>query len=69
MIDGILEFTFRPVADKKCANTVFVISLALSAAAVVTSVIAQTKKGLISLLAVALICYAIYLFTRYIIHE
>ena len=69
MIDGILEFTFRPVADKRFSVGAFIISLALAAAAVVASVLAETKKGLISLAAVIVICYAIYLFTRYIIPE
>ena len=66
MIDGIYEFTFRPVANKKNAITVFTVMMALALSAVAASAMAEKYKGLISLLAVGLICAAIYLFTRYV---
>ncbi len=66
MIDGILEFTFRPVANKKPAITTFIILLAIGAAAATASVISPIYKGLISMAAVIALCSAVYIFVRYI---
>ncbi|MBO7303166.1 MAG: hypothetical protein J6U68_03160 [Clostridia bacterium] len=69
MINGIFEFTFRPVANKKPAVSVFIIIMAMSGALVIASAVAEKYKGVISLFAVILLCSAIYLLVRFIVCE
>lgn len=69
MADGILEFTFKPVPNKKPAITAFTVLLALGATAAFASILAQSFKGLISMVAVVFLCAAVYIFTRYIAAE
>lgn len=69
MIDGILEFTYRPVPKKGIANALFFGILALSIIPVVLSVIMLRYKGLISLCAVVLFTVAIVIYARYIAAE
>lgn len=65
MIDGILEFTFRPTVKRGAAATLFSVLMALSAVGVAASVISPKYKGVISLAAIALICAALFVFVRY----
>ena len=69
MIDGIYEFTFRPIAKKGKASVVFFGALAIAAVLVIASVISPLYKGLISLAAVALMCSSLYIFQRYLSGE
>lgn len=66
MIDGIFEFTFRPIPKKGKAITVFFGALIIAAALVIASVISLKYKGLISLAAVAFMCAALYVYSRYL---
>ena len=66
MIDGIYEFTYRPVAEKRPAAVVFGIIMAMSLVIVIASESAEKYKGVISLAAVILICAAIYIFVRFL---
>ena len=69
MIDGIFEFTFRPKPDKKPAAIVFGILMAMGAAIVIASAVAEKYKGVISLGAVIVLCAAIYIFVRYLVSD
>lgn len=69
MIDGIYEFTFRPIANKKPAIVLFGLLMAMGAVLVIASAVAEKYKGVISLFAVILFCAAIYILTRFIIAE
>jgi hypothetical protein len=65
MIDGILEFTFRPVVNRKSSSLLFSVLMALSAVGVLASVISPKYKGVISLAAIVLICASLFVFVRY----
>ncbi len=62
----ILDFTFRPIANKKqCFPALFGL-LIVSACLVVASVASPLYKGIISLVAVVGLISVVYLFSRYI---
>jgi hypothetical protein len=69
MIDGVFEFTYRPVPNKRIANTLFFGILLVSVIPVVFSIISLRYKGLISLGAVALFVAAVAVYARYIVAE
>ena len=69
MIEGIIEFTYRPVLNKKPAVTMLFGFLAVSALLVVASVISPYYKGVISLFAVFGLCASVLVYTKYIVCE
>lgn len=69
MNDKIIEFTYRPVTQKKRAYPLFFTLLIISGALVVLSVQLSVAKGLVSLGAVIGLTAAMFVFIRYILVE
>ena len=65
MIDGLLEFTYRPPLKRKAAAVWFSVLLFAGAAGATASVLSPKFKGLISLAAIIAIVGAIVVFVRY----
>ena len=69
MIDGIIEFTYRPKADKKRSYIVFFALLALSVPFIIASVTADKYRGLFSIGSVIFLIAATFIFSKYIAGE
>lgn len=65
----ILDFTYRPIADRKRGNAVFYTLVSISAVLVIASVLIGRYKGLVSLAAVGAFTAALAVYSRYLIGE
>ena len=65
-LDTMMDFTYRPKSDKKGAFIAMSALLAVALAVVVASVVSPSYKGVISLVAVILLCICVYIFVRYL---
>lgn len=69
MSDKIIEFTYRPITEKKRAYPLFFTLLIISGVLVLLSVQLTVAKGLISLAAVIGLTAAMFVFIRYVLAE
>ena len=69
MNDKILEFTYRPIADKKKAFPLLFVLLGVSLSLVILSMQINLYKGVISLLAMVGIIASTYIYVKYISSE
>ena len=66
MTEKISEFTYRPKANKKPAVALFGTLLAICAFFVIYSMLTLRYRGVIGLVAVVFLCWALYVYARYI---
>ncbi len=69
MEEKIVDFTYRPITEKKRAFPCLFALLAIAAALVILSAILLRYRGIVSLFAVIFLTAALYVFTRYILAE
>ena len=68
-MDEIMDFTYRPVVDKRMASATFFAFVSLSCLAVIPSVSLERYKGVASLVAVLFFVVAMAIYSRYLIGE
>ena len=66
MENKIYEFTYRPKVDKSRANPLFCGVLLASLLVMLVGINLPRFSGVVSLFAVAGLCYSLYLYTRYV---